>query len=94
VDGTYEEIFNSEDARYGGSGIGNGNSIPAQPKPMHGCEQSIELTLPPLSVIYLKCKRYKKVKNLKAEIKLKVPKNKTMDKPAKPKTKRTTDINK
>ena len=26
---------------------------------MHGCEQSMVLTLPPLSVVYLKCKRKK-----------------------------------
>ena len=26
---------------------------------MHGCEESISLTLPPLSVVYLRCRRKK-----------------------------------
>ena len=57
VDGIYQEVFSSDRTEYGGSGVTNGDSIPAQPKPMHGCEQSIGLTLPAMSVIFLKCKR-------------------------------------
>ena len=55
--GTYAEIFSSDQAEFGGSGITNGNDIRSNAKPMHGFEQSIELTLPPLSVIFLKCRR-------------------------------------
>jgi 1,4-alpha-glucan branching enzyme len=55
--GVYEEVFSSDAPQYGGSGISNGSSIRSEKTPMHGCEQSISLTLPPLSVIYLKCKR-------------------------------------
>lgn len=55
--GIYEEVFSSDAVEYGGSGISNGTSIRSSQPPMHGCEQSISLTLPPLSVLYLKCKR-------------------------------------
>ena len=57
--GTYEEIFSSDTKEFGGSGITNGDAIKTIDKPMHGFEQCISLTLPPLSVIYLKCKRRK-----------------------------------
>ncbi|NLJ30215.1 MAG: 1,4-alpha-glucan branching protein GlgB [Clostridiales bacterium] len=57
--GIYSEIFTSDSKEYGGSGITNGNSINTQAQPMHGYEQSISLTLPPLSVIFLKCRRHK-----------------------------------
>ena len=58
-EGVYEEVFSSDDVKYGGSGISNGRSIRSSGPGMHGCAQSISLTLPPLSVIYLKyrCKK-------------------------------------
>ncbi len=59
VAGTYAEIFSSDSNEYGGSGITNGSDIHTNGKPMHGCEQSIDLTLPPMSVIFLKCRRRK-----------------------------------
>ncbi len=55
-DGKYCEVFNSDAIEYGGTGITNGSEIYADAdSPMHGCEQSIELTLPPMSVMYFKC---------------------------------------
>ena len=59
VDGTYSEVMNTEWTEFGGCGITNGTSIVAEEIPMHGFEQSISLTLPPLSVLYLKCVRKK-----------------------------------
>lgn len=59
VDGTYAEVFNSEAVEFGGCGVTNGNSIKAEDEPMHGYDQSLVLTLPPMSVIYLKCVRKK-----------------------------------
>lgn len=56
-DGIYEEVFSSDQAEFGGTGICNGDSIAAHPIPMHGYEQSVSLTLPPMSVFYLRCKR-------------------------------------
>lgn len=55
--GLYQEVFSTDRAEYGGSGIDNGDSIRTVDTPMHGYEQSISLTLPPMSVIYLKCRR-------------------------------------
>ena len=52
--GTYREIFNSQSTRYNGWGIGNEHPIVSQKVECHGREESISLTLPPLSVLYLK----------------------------------------
>lgn len=52
--GDYEEIFNSQSSYYKGSNIGNIGKIKAKQETMHGREYSLELTLPPLGVIYLK----------------------------------------
>jgi 1,4-alpha-glucan branching enzyme len=49
----YTEIFNSDDARYGGSGVGNQGRLAAEPLAWHGRQQSLPLTLPPLAAIYL-----------------------------------------
>jgi 1,4-alpha-glucan branching enzyme len=49
----YTEIFNSDDARYGGSGVINGGRMVPEPLPWHGRAQSLSLTLPPLAAIYL-----------------------------------------
>mgnify|MGYP002802775114 FL=1 len=62
-DGVYEEVFSSDRAEYGGSGISNGTAIESDPeKPMHGLGPSISLHLPGLSVIYLKFNPQKKKK--------------------------------
>ena len=56
-DGTYSEVFNTDNPQFGGSGITNGTHIVSDRIPMHGHEQSISLTLPPMSVMYFKCTR-------------------------------------
>ena len=53
--GVYSEIFNSDDAQYGGNGITNGTEIKTSENGLHGLDQSITLNLPPMSAIYLKC---------------------------------------
>ena len=55
--GSYIEVFNSDGEDFGGSGVTNSGEIPSQDKPWHNREQSIELTVPPLSTIYLRLKR-------------------------------------
>ena len=45
-----KEIFNSDDARYGGSGMLNGTARISK-TPWHGFERSIEVNLPPLGVV-------------------------------------------
>lgn len=55
VVGIYTELFNSQDKKFGGIGPKNEQPINADTQPMHGFPQSITLTLPPMSVIFLSC---------------------------------------
>ena len=52
--GTYREILNSDDPRFGGSGVMNKKIAPSEKLPMHGRSHSISITLPPLACIILK----------------------------------------
>jgi 1,4-alpha-glucan branching enzyme len=52
--GHYGELLNSDAETYGGSNVGNGGGVMAEPISTHGFPNSIVLTLPPLSVLYLK----------------------------------------
>ena len=51
--GRWIETLNTDSAHYGGSNVGNGNAIEAEPVPWHGQNTSAEVTLPPLAVIWL-----------------------------------------
>ncbi|MFC6841160.1 1,4-alpha-glucan branching protein GlgB [Xanthomonas theicola] len=51
--GQWREILNSDSAHYGGSNQGNGGALHSVPQPMHGHAQSLALTLPPLSTLWL-----------------------------------------
>jgi len=53
VEGKWRTILNSDDADFGGSGVGSRASIPTQPVQWHGRSHSIELDLPPLGVLLL-----------------------------------------
>jgi 1,4-alpha-glucan branching enzyme len=52
--GRYRELLNSDAEIYGGSGQGNLGGAPSEPVPAHGRPQSLNLNLPPLSVLFLK----------------------------------------
>ena len=52
--GFWRELLNSDAEIYGGSGVGNLGGVEADPVPCHGRPYSLELTLPPLAVIFLK----------------------------------------
>lgn len=49
--GYWEEVLNSDAALYGGSGQGNLGGMDSAPVPMHGRPASLNLTLPPLSML-------------------------------------------
>ena len=49
--GSYKEVLNSDDPKYGGSGVTNG-TVRSRKGEMHGFEQHVSLTLPPLSTLY------------------------------------------
>ena len=49
--GTYREILNTDSTHYGGSNVGNAGAIAADGAPMHGHDQSLAMTLPPLATL-------------------------------------------
>jgi 1,4-alpha-glucan branching enzyme len=53
----FEEIFNSDSTYYGGSNMGNGPGLMAEPQESHGRPASLPLTLPPLATVVLKPRR-------------------------------------
>jgi 1,4-alpha-glucan branching enzyme len=52
--GDYAELLNSDASFYGGGDVGNGGGVASEPKPAHGFEQSVSLTVPPLGCLLLK----------------------------------------
>ena len=52
--GSWKEIFNSDDEKFGGSNIKNADRINSEELPAHRQTNSISLTIPPMAVIYLK----------------------------------------
>jgi 1,4-alpha-glucan branching enzyme len=52
--GHWREVLNSDATLYGGSGVGNRGGTDSVPVGAHGRFQSLNLTLPPLSVVFLK----------------------------------------
>jgi 1,4-alpha-glucan branching enzyme len=51
--GWYAERINTDSALYGGSNLGNGGGIRAEPISAHGRPFSVQLTLPPLATLIL-----------------------------------------
>ena len=49
--GTWEEVLNSDAAVYGGSNIGNAGGVTTSDQTAHGQNQSVVVTLPPLSTV-------------------------------------------
>ena len=52
--GTWAEILNSDAREYGGGGVGNRGGVEAEKTPFHGRPYSLDLTVPPLSALFLK----------------------------------------
>ncbi|MCS7172555.1 MAG: 1,4-alpha-glucan branching protein GlgB [Armatimonadetes bacterium] len=55
--GYWREILNSDAEIYGGSGWGNLGGVRAEAEPAHGRPYSLDLTLPPLGVVFLRWER-------------------------------------
>lgn len=51
--GTYVQLLSSDDAAYGGSGYRTRERVETERAPMHGYQQSMRLTLPPLGALVL-----------------------------------------
>ena len=65
--GVYEEFFSTDNEAYGGSGFSNGSEIKSVKKPCHDLKNSISVTLPPMSVLYLRCVKKSPVHAKKAD---------------------------
>jgi len=52
--GVWREALNSDATEYGGSGQGNMGGVEAVPYPFHGMPYSLNITLPPLGVVFFK----------------------------------------
>ena len=53
-EGAWKEMLNSDAEEFGGGGVGNPQSIQSDSKSWHGQPFSVNLSLPPLAVIFLK----------------------------------------
>ncbi len=53
-DGHWDEVLNTDSALYGGGNRGNLGGLDSQPESCDGEENSVQLTLPPLSVVVLR----------------------------------------
>ncbi|MCL2088066.1 MAG: 1,4-alpha-glucan branching protein GlgB [Oscillospiraceae bacterium] len=61
-EGIYKVVLNSNDAVFGGTGPGYMEVYKTALNPSHGFNQSIDIAVPPMSVIYLKCTKKKKTR--------------------------------
>jgi 1,4-alpha-glucan branching enzyme len=52
--GVYREIFNSDDTRFGGSGVVNAGLISSMPIAVSRCKNSIRISVPPLAAVIFK----------------------------------------
>ena len=71
VSGTYEEIFNSDDARFGGSGVINVGDLKTTGRGISSCRDSVEIRVPPLAITVLRCKRKAPVRKTSPSKKIK-----------------------
>ena len=66
--GIYEEIFNSDDVRFGGSGVVNTGVKFRSENFSHGAfSESIRMRIPPMGASFIRCSRHIKRKNKKAD---------------------------
>ncbi|KGG17681.1 1,4-alpha-glucan (glycogen) branching enzyme, GH-13-type [Prochlorococcus sp. MIT 0603] len=65
MEGYYEEIFNTDSDKYGGSNVGNLGGKQSEQWNIHDYENAIELSLPPLSVIVFKHTKKQQQKQLR-----------------------------
>jgi 1,4-alpha-glucan branching enzyme len=56
-DGVYEELFNSDDLRYGGRGVQNLGKLRAEPHRLSGLQNAVRITLPASSALILRRSR-------------------------------------
>jgi 1,4-alpha-glucan branching enzyme len=52
--GAWQELLNTDSSYYGGSGLGNMGEVHAEERPWNDQPYSVEVTLPPLGVVWLR----------------------------------------
>ena len=57
VGGKYEALLNSDDAAFGGAGLGNKTPVSTESVPCHNQEQSMIIDLPPMASMIFRCTR-------------------------------------
>ncbi len=60
--GEYEELFNTDDAKYGGSGQTMDTILVAEKSPFHNQPYSLKIKVPPMATLILKVKNIKNIK--------------------------------
>ncbi len=68
---SYREVFNSDSEIFGGVGVKNAGYIKPDKTPIHNLPYSIEMTIPAMSVIYLKPRKKRKTPDSVTATKLK-----------------------
>ncbi len=58
--GTYTEVFNTNDLRFGGTGTGNPEPVHSEDVKNHGYDQSASFTIAPMSVMFFEVKKEKR----------------------------------
>ncbi|MBE6063482.1 MAG: 1,4-alpha-glucan branching protein GlgB [Clostridium butyricum] len=58
--GDYEELFNTDDSKYGGSGQTMGTILVAEKQPFHNQPYSLKIKVPPMATLVLKVKDIRK----------------------------------
>ncbi len=84
--GTWAPVFNTDEERFGGSGLGDTAPLKTETLPCHEQQQSLVIDLPPMSAMIYRCTRKNPVRKPKVE-KKEAPKEKTPAKKAAPKKK-------
>lgn len=78
--GRYRQVLSSNDVEFGGDGTASGQTVAAKKKEMHGQQQSISITIPPMSTLYFRvpetAERPKEGKGSKSAGFFKAPKSK------------------
>lgn len=86
-EGVYEQVFSSDDVKYGGTGLVQNGKIKSEDYSMHGYDQSITLDIPAMSVMFFTVTpKKKRTEKAKTDSSKSADKSKPAEKEAKPKT--------
>ena len=65
--GTWSPVFNTDEQRFGGQGLGDHDPIKTEKVPYHDQQQSLVIDLPPMSAMIYRCTRRAPVRKPKAD---------------------------